>query len=456
MNQAQIDRMRSRLQAPDSLIGNLSGLEQYHHDATSYRAVPTALLLAETADDVATVVRFCATEGIPITTRGAGTGLSGGCVVSPGGLLLSTEKLRHLEIVPERHLAFCGPGVITKELQDAAQKLGLTYPPDPASYEESTLGGNVAENAGGLRCKRFGVTKDYVLGLEAVLPDGNMLKTGLFNRDRGLSLGELLIGSEGTLAIVTQIALRLIDLPGRGETILVAFDNPKDAAQAVSDINTSGIVPTVMEFLDGDAAACSNEYEKSEGLDKVAAILLLETSGADAPAQTARIRRICEKNNCSYLRSETNPHRAENLWRVRRNISKAVKAMAGLRISEDVAVPNSRFPALVNFVAEMNRQSRLRINCFGHAGDGNLHVNFLAPADSGAERAEVERWVDVLMRKTVALGGTLTGEHGIGLAKRQYLDLEFDPATLGSMRAVKDVFDPVQLFNPDKLFPHTN
>jgi len=451
MNQAQIDRLRGQLQAPDSLIGDLSSLEQYHHDATSYRAVPSALLLSETADDVATAVRFCAAESIPITARGAGTGLSGGCVVSPGGLLLSTEGLRDLEIVPERRLAYCGPGVITKELQDEAQRFGLTYPPDPASYEESTLGGNVAENAGGLRCKRYGVTKDYVLGLEAVLPDGSLLKTGLFNRDRGFSLGELLIGSEGTLAIVIKIALRLIDLPGRGETILVAFDRPKDAAQAVSDINTSGIVPTVMEFLDGDAAACSNEYEKSEAFGQIAAILLVETSDTNSTSQAGLIKRICEDNHSSYLRSEVDPRSAEDLWRVRRNISKAVKAMAGLRISEDVAVPNSQFPVLVDFVSEMNRQSKLRINCFGHAGDGNLHVNFLAPADSEAERAEVEKWVDVLMLKTVALGGTLTGEHGIGLAKRQYLDLEFDPATLEAMRAIKDVFDPAKLFNPDKL-----
>jgi len=456
MIQSQVDRLRQQLQAPDSLIGDLSSLEQYHHDATSYQAVPTALLLAETAEDVASAINFCAAESIPITARGAGTGLSGGCVVSPGGLLLSTEKLRHMEIFPERRLAFCGPGVITKELQDAAQKFGLTYPPDPASYEESTLGGNVAENAGGLRCKRFGVTKDYVLGLEAVLPNGQVLRTGLFERNRGFSLGELLIGSEGTLAIITNIALRLIDLPGRGATILVAFDDPQDAAQAVTDINTSGIVLTVMEFLDGDAAACSNEYEKSEGFEAVAAILLLETSDTDAPAQTARIRQICEKNRCSYLRSEPDPERAENLWRVRRNISKAIKAMAGLRISEDVAVPNSQFPALVHFVAEMNRQSQLRINCFGHAGDGNLHANFLATNDSEATRAEVDEWVDILMRKTIALGGTLTGEHGIGLAKRQYLDLEFAPATLGAMYAVRDVFDPARLFNPDKLLPPTN
>ena len=447
--------MRRRLRKPDSLTADLSNLEQYHHDATSYRAVPTALLLAETAEDVVAAVSFCATENIPITARGAGTGLSGGCIISPGGLLLSTERLQHLEIVPEKRMAFCGPGVITKQLQDEAQKHSLTYPPDPASYEESTLGGNVAENAGGLRCKRFGVTKDYVLGLEAVLPDGQVLQTGTFNRNRGFSLGDLVVGSEGTFAIVTKIALRLIDLPRRGETILVAFNDPKDAAQAVSDINTSGVILTVMEFLDGDAAACSNEYEKSEGFDQVAAILLLETSDTH-PEQAALIKQICEKNHSSYLRSEVVPERAENLWRVRRNISKAVKAMAGLRISEDVAVPNSRFPALVGFVAEMNRQSRLRINCFGHAGDGNLHVNFLAPSDSEAERVEVDRWVECLMRKTVDLGGTLTGEHGIGLAKRQYLGLEFDPPTLSIMRTIKGVFDPCGLFNPDKLLPVGN
>jgi glycolate oxidase len=455
MNQSQVQRLRKHLQKPDTLIADLTRFEKYHHDATSYKAVPTALLLAESDGDIATAVRFCAAENILVTARGAGTGLSGGCIVSPDGLLVSTEKLRRLDIFLEKKLAVCGPGIITKELQDAALKHGLTYPPDPASYEESTLGGNVAENAGGLRCKRFGVTKDYVLGLEAVLPDGNVLQTGYFNQKRGLSLGDILIGSEGTLAIVTNMALRLIDLPQRGETILVAFNDPKDAAQAVSDINTSGIIPTVMEFLDGDAAACSNEYEKSEGFDQVAAILLLETSDTH-PEQATLIRQICERNHSSYLRSEVVPERAENLWRVRRNISKAVKAMAGLRISEDVAVPNSRFPALVGFVAEMNRQSRLRINCFGHAGDGNLHVNFLAPSDSEAERAEVDRWVDILMRKTIELGGTLTGEHGIGLAKRQYLDLEFDPATLGLMRAVKGVFDPCGLFNPDKLFPAGN
>ncbi len=455
MNSAQVEQLRKLLKAPGSLLSGPSIDEKYAHDATSFEAVPFALLIAETADDVVAAVRFCYSQDIPITPRGAGTGLSGGCIVSPNGLLISVEKLRGMEIIPEKKLAICEPGIITKVLQDAAATHGLTYPPDPASYEESTLGGNVAENAGGLRCKRYGVTKDYVLGIEAVLADGSVLKTGYFNSDRGFALGDLLVGSEGTLGIVTRLALKLIDLPGRGETILVAFDDPKMSAQTVSDINTAGIIPTVMEFLDGDAAACSNEYEKSDGFDqKVAAILLLETSDRNSQDQAKRIRQICEKNHCSYWRSETDPAQAEILWKIRRNLSKAVKAMAGLRISEDVAVPNSRFPDLVEFVADMNRQSQLRINAFGHAGDGNLHVNFMAEDDNPVNRLEVDRWVQILMRQTLAFGGTLTGEHGIGLAKRHLIDLEFPSETLKLMTDIKVALDPRSLLNPDKLYPN--
>ena len=449
----EAERFREQLRSPDSLITRTAPYEDYHHDATYYSAVPSLLLLAESEEDIAVAVRFCASHGIPITPRGAGTGLSGGCVPSTGALVLSTERLRSLSIQADRRVAICGPGVITKELKDAAEQLGLTYPPDPASYDESTLGGNIAEGAGGLRCKRFGVTKDYVRGLEAVLADGSLIRTGVFNKHRGFSIGDILIGSEGTLAIVTRIALRLIDIPCRGDTILVAFDRPRDAAQTVADITAAGIVPTVMEFLDGDAAACSNEYEKTEGLDNVAAILLLETSDIGRKTEATWIRQFCERNRCSYLRIEPDPEKAETLWQIRRNLSTAVKEIAGLRISEDVAVANSKFPELVDFVASMNLHSRLRINSYGHAGDGNLHVNFMAPSDSAEDLAEIERWVEKLMLKTIELGGTLTGEHGIGLAKKQYLGLEFDEPTLDTMVRIKSVFDPKYLFNPDKIFP---
>ena len=453
MNRSQIESLRTRLARPESLLTGVAILEKYHQDATPFRTVPDALLLAESVEDIATAVVFCRDEGIPITPRGAGTGLSGGCIASPGGLLLSIERLRDLRILPEERLAICEPGVITKEVQDAAAAHGLTYPPDPASYEESTLGGNIAENAGGLRCKRYGVTRDYVVGLEVVLAGGSLLRTGIFNQCRGFSLGEVMVGSEGTLGLVTRIALRLVPQPGQGATILVSFGDPADAAEAVAEINTSGLVPTVMEFMDGDAVACSTEYEPREELKGAAALLLLETSDRDSEHQAADLKAICARHRCLHFSMETGSEQADRLWRVRRNLSKAVKAAAGLRISEDVAVTNSRFPRLVEFVAEMNRRSRLRINGYGHAGDGNLHVNFMADADTPENRTEIDRWVQVLMRKTVELGGTLTGEHGIGLAKKAYLTLEFDQPTLGLMRQIKSTFDPGALFNPDKLFP---
>ncbi len=447
------EELRATLLSPDSLILDLSEHEVYCHDATHYSSTPAALLLAESVEDIQTTVAFCHSHSTPITARGAGTGLSGGCVASKGALVLSTERLRRLEINPETRTAICGPGIITKELFDAAAEHNLSYPPDPASYEESTLGGNVAENAGGLRCLRFGVTKDYVLGMEAVLADGSLIRTGLFNNHQGFCIGDVLIGSEGTLAIITKIALRLIDLPGRGDTILAAFDRPLDAAQTVADITRAGIVPTVMEFLDGDAAACSNEYERTDGLDKVAAILLLETHDRHRASQTEEIKRFCHSNNASYIRVESDSAKAETLWRVRRNLSKATKAAAPLRMFEDVAVTNSKFPILVDFVADMNRQSRLRINSYGHAGDGNLHVNFMAESDNPENRREIDGWVDVLMHRTIELGGTLTGEHGIGLAKQRYLGLEFSRHTVESMRQIKSLFDPDGVLNPDKLFP---
>jgi glycolate oxidase len=441
--------LRAKLKSPESLITNLDDQNDYFHDASLFSAQPSAILKAASTEDIVAAVLFCREHGISITPRGAGTGLSGGCVPTPNALILSTTGLRQLHIDRPERIAVCGPGVITKDLEEAASAQGLAYPPDPASWLESTIGGNVAEGAGGLRCRRFGVTKDYVLGIKAVLADGSILHTGVFNSESGFSLGDVLIASEGTLAIITEIALRLTDPIVPGATMLVAFNRPIDAAQTVSDITAAGIISTVLEFLDGNAAACSNAYEQNEGLDNAAAILLLEASD-NSQAETIHV--ICGKNHSSFLRCEADPEKAEALWKVRRNLSKAVKQAAVFRISEDVAVPISKFPALVDWVAQENkRRAPIRLNSFGHAGDGNLHVNFLAPDDSPESAALVENGIEALMRKTIELSGTITGEHGIGLAKKKYLSWEFDIPTLQFMRAVKSVFDPDRLLNPDKL-----
>jgi glycolate oxidase len=408
--------------------------------------------MAESEDDVVNTINFARSNNLSVVPRGAGTGLSGGCVPNAGSLVLSTERINQLRVDTIKKTAVVGPGVITKQLQEEAAKFKLSYPPDPASYTESTIGGNVAEGAGGLRCKRFGVTKDYVLGIRGVTAAGEIVQTGCYNDEAGFAFTDIFNASEGTLVAMTEITLRLSDIVSPGDTFLVAFDTPKDAAQTVSDITGAGIIPNVMEFLDGDAAECSNKYEKTEGLDKVAAILLIESAQEGGARQVEQIKYFCEKNRSSFFRHESDPRQADKLWKIRRNLSKASKQMSKIRISEDVAVPISKFPDLIEYVSYMNKTSKLRINSFGHAGDGNLHVNFLSDDDTKAGHELIEHEIERLLIKTVELGGTLTGEHGIGLAKRQYLGLEFDALTISYMKKLKEIFDPANLLNPGKIF----
>jgi len=452
MNSADFDKLRKRLERPDTLITDLTEFEKYCHDATEAFSTPAALLLAHSVSDVRIAVDFCRENSIPVVPRGAGTGLSGGCVASSNALVLSTERLAQLLIDTQAKIAYCGPGLLTKTLQDEAAKSGLAYPPDPASYTEATLGGNVAENAGGLRCKRYGVTRDYVLGLQAVLMDGSEIHTGLYSQSRGFGLGDVVIGSEGTLAVITEIAVRLTSELGRGTTLLASFDRPEDAARTVSDIIAAGLVPNVMEYIDGRAAELSAAYEHDDSLGKVAAVLLMETAPESGGRQAELILRTCRRHHCVTVRVEQDASQADKLWAIRRNISKALKEMAALRFSEDVAVPVTKFPDLVAYVAERNAVSPLRVNSFGHIGDGNLHVNFLSMTGTDEDRSLVESEVDALMVKAVSLGGTITGEHGVGLAKKKYLSLEFDGPTIAAMEAVKSIFDPNRLLNPDKIF----
>ncbi len=453
MKQSILEKLTKEFKESGKLNTLPNQLEGYDRDATEFIAPVSAVFMAQTRDDVIAAVKFCHEHSIPITARGAGTGLSGGCVPAPDALVLSTENVRHLKINIEAKTALCGPGVITRELMDAAKLEKLYYPPDPASFEESTLGGNVAEGAGGLRCKRFGVTKDYVLGIEAVLADGSVIRTGSLGGKQSFPINDLFIASEGTLAIITDIEFRLIEPTQTGCTILASFSTPKDAAQTVSDITSSGIIPTVMEFLDGDAVSCVNEYEKIDGLENAAGLLLMETSDGIDGNQVDRIKQFCEKNNSSLLRIENDPDKIERLWKVRRNLSHATKEIAGYRISEDVVVPNSKFPDLVDFVADLNKESSIRINSYGHAGDGNLHVNFLASSGTPEVLAEVEKGIEKLVEITLSLGGTLTGEHGVGLAKKMFINREFDPPTIRAMLAFKEIFDPSGILNPDKIFP---
>lgn len=453
MSKVDFLKLQNKLSNPELLITNFTKYEQYFHDATEDSSVPEAILFAECDNDIIEIIKFCKKQKISIVPRGAGTGLSGGCVPSINSIVLSTERMQKLRIDTDKDIAYCGPGVITKVLQDKANKVGLAYPPDPASYEESTLGGNVAENAGGLRCKRFGVTKDYVIELKGILADGKKFSTGIYNGNSGFNIGDIFIASEGTLCVITEIAVRLIDTTSPGNTLLIAFNSPKDGANAVSQIIMSGIIPNVLEYIDGDAIACSNEYEKSNFLDNAETILLIETSDIDIKDQTEKIKIICQNNNSKFMRIEKDNQKAESLWIVRRNISNAMKALAKIRVSEDVAVPISKFPDIIDYVRKLNERSSIRINCYGHAGDGNLHVNLMGMNGTDTELEAIEKHVEQIMKMTIQLGGTISGEHGIGLAKRKYINLEFDKSTISYMLKLKEIFDPYNVLNPGKIFP---
>jgi len=421
----------------------------YLKDATELSFSPDALFFADSEADIVAAVNLCRRINLPLIPRGAGTGYSGGALAIAGGLLLSTERMKSITIDRAKRAAVVGPGALTGDIMTAAEKAGLFYPPDPASYLESTIGGNLAENAGGLRCKKYGVTKDYVLGFRAVMADGSVVA---IDSSAPFGLVGVLVGSEGTLCTYSQITLRLIDLPQPGTSILAVFGRAVDAASVVAEVTAGGIVPCAMEFIDGDAIACVNQYAPQHRIDEGAALLLFETDGPQAVSEAERIKTICRRFSPTTLREAADAEQRDTLWQTRRNVSKAVKESARSKTAEDVCVPPSALPDLVAYVEELGRTLRVRVNCYGHAGDGNLHVNFLGMTGSPAELADTAQGVALLFEKTLQLGGTLSGEHGIGITKKDFLAREFDQATLNFMKRFKKALDPDALFNPGKIF----
>lgn len=431
------------------LFFDFDELPDYTKDATEISYLPDALFFGESEDEILAAVRICRQFGLPIILRGAGTGYSGGALTISGGLLLSIEKMDRIQIIADEKVAVVGPGAITGDIMKAAEKIGLFYPPDPASFEESTIGGNVAENAGGLRCKKYGVTKDYVVAVRGIFADG---ETATFDHSAPFGLLDVIIGSEGTLFIITEITLRLIDLPAPGKTIQATFANAVDAASVVAEVTGSGIVPCALEFMDRDAIECSNQFDPVHRIDAGAAMLLFETDGAKADTEAAAINDVCKKHNPGLLRTADDPDKRDLLWKTRRNLSNAVKSSAKSKTSEDVCVPPSRLPELVAFVGQLSEECSLRVNCYGHAGDGNLHVNFLGMTGSDSELHETDEGISRLFDKTLELDGTLSGEHGIGITKKHFLPREFDTSTLDFMARLKKAFDPDGFLNPGKIF----
>jgi glycolate oxidase len=405
------------------------------------------------------VARLCHEMRVPLVPRGAGTGYTGGAVPVAGGIVLSLERLnRILEIDAENLLAIVQPAVITGDLQDAVEARGLFYPPDPQSLKESSIGGNVAECAGGPRAFKYGVTKRYVLALEAVLPSGEIVRTGskAVKNVVGYDLTQLLVGSEGTLAIVTEVTLRLVPKPPAVSTLRACFADVPAAARAVSALLRRRVVPVTLELVDEDSLdAVAQHAGERLAPAGTGALLLVEVDGtAEAVAAEAReVAAACREVGALEVLVAADAAERAQLWRVRRELSYALRPIAPRKINNDVVVPRGRVPELFVLVERLRAAYDLRIPCFGHAGDGNIHVNIMIdPADADQVR-RAEAAVGELFAGVVALEGSISGEHGIGFSKAPYLSLELSPETIALMKRVKQAFDPHGILNPGKIFP---
>jgi glycolate oxidase len=435
----------------------------YGTDALNRGAPADVVVLPGTAADVAAIVRLCAGHRIPIVPRGLGTGYTGGAVPLEGGVVVAMDRMNRIIEIDENNLiAIVEPNVITGDLQDAVEKVGLFYPPDPASLRQSSIGGNVAECAGGPRAFKYGTTKQYVLGLEAVLPTGEIIETGgkVVKNVVGYDLTHLLVGSEGTLAIITKIILRLVPKPPVQATLRACFGHVEAAVAAVSNIVRERVVPASLELVDAESLEAVAEYAGSRSLapEGTGAILLVDVDGVPAAVdeEAARVEAACRAAGATeVLRARDEEERTE-LWRVRRELSFSLKTVASLKFNHDVVVPKGRIPELFALVDRLRSEFRLRIPLFGHAGDGNIHVNIMADAQDADAIARARQAERVLFEAVVSLEGAISGEHGIGFSKAPYLPIALSPDEIKLMRRIKHAFDPLGILNPGKIFPKSS
>lgn len=455
----------------------LTSLEEricYSYDATNKSFLPDAIVIPHSTEDVVKLMSYAHQNKIPVIPRGAGSGYTGGSLPVKGGIVVTFEqmtKVLHLDKEKKSEGCFAyaivESGLVTQEFADYVDKFGLFYPPDPASVKFSTLGGNVAECSGGLKGRKYGVTKNYVMGLETVLPDGQILRTGILSAEGGSTSGGngqndnsydlegLLVGSEGTLGLVTKIALRLREKVKYEQTVLATFNKMEDAAEVVAEITASGIIPSVLEFIDGDTLACVLEYVKVDNIEKSEAVLLIEVDGNDkdeVKQEFEKVLKICKEKKAKNLQYAETKEEKEKLWKIRRSISASLLRIAPTKVNEDISVPASKLPAMVKYIQDLSQKHKVKINTFGHAGDGNLHVNFMCDSRNKEQMERVEKAVDELFDLTLKLGGTLSGEHGIGITKAKYLEQEVGKSGVELMRKIKSAFDPDQIINPGKIF----
>ena len=427
-------------------------------DATQRQCLPDAVVHPGSTEEISRIVQLANEERISILPRGAGSGFTGGSLPVHGGIVLVLTRMnRILEIDTDNLIAVVEPGVITGRLQKEVERLGLFYPPDPASKDFSTLGGNVAECAGGPRCLKYGVTRDYVLGLTVVTPTGSIIHTGgrTMKNVVGYDLTRLFVGSEGTLGIVTRIILRLLPKPEARKTMLVAFASIDGAAQAASAIIRGKIIPTTLEFMDGSAIDCVRRATDLDLPLECRAVLIIEVDGDRAllADQARKILDIIRPLGVLSTRTAETAEESEAIWKVRRSVSPSLRALNPHKFNEDIVVPRSQVPTMIRALEALSTRYGVPIVNFGHAGDGNIHVNVMVDLQQPGMEETVRRVLDEIFRTAVGLGGSVSGEHGIGTAKAPYIALELDAPTLTAMRAVKQALDPNNIMNPGKIFP---
>jgi glycolate oxidase len=443
---------------PGAVLTKPEDVLPYAFDGTAaLRQRPAAVVLPRSVEAVAACVKLAAAHALPIVTRGSGTGLSGGSVPQAGSLVLCLAHMDAIVGVDPRNLTLrAQAGAVTQAIDEAAARHGLFYPPDPGSMRISTIGGNVAENSGGLRGLKYGVTRDYVMALEVVLADGRIARFGsqCVKDVAGYSMKDLFVGSEGTLGIITEVLLRLVPRPAARRTMLALYDRIEDAAETVSAIIAARIIPCTLEFLDQVTARSVEEYAHVGLPTDCAAVLLMETDGHPAAVadEAERMAAIARDHHAREVRVARDEAEALALAAARRNAFAALARRRPTTILEDFTVPRSELAEMVGFIAETARGFDLQIGTFGHMGDGNLHPTFLTDERDEAEMQRVHLALDVIAKKTLALGGTITGEHGVGLAKKAWLLQQMGDSSFDLMKQVKRAIDPLGILNPGKIF----
>ncbi|HMN49092.1 MAG TPA: FAD-linked oxidase C-terminal domain-containing protein [Ignavibacteriaceae bacterium] len=457
MDQYTAEKLKS-IVGKDNFFDSKEDKLVYSYDGTPvYQQLPEAVLFPQDEEHISQILKLANQEKFNVVPRGSGTGLSGGSIpVDNSVVVVMTKWNKILEVDTNNLTAWVQPGVITGALQKEVEKLGLFYPPDPGSLNVCTIGGNVANNAGGLRGLKYGVTKNYVLGVEMILPNGELLKTGGKNMKdvAGYNLRDFIIGSEGTLGIVTKVLLKLIPKPTQTITLLIIFDKLIDAGKTVSDIISSHIVPSMMEFLDNTTINCVEDYAKIGLPRKSEAILLIEVDGRGNIVQedAETIRKIAVKNNASSLKGAANESEANILKTARRTAFSALARRMPTTILEDATVPRSELPVMIEKVEKAAKMFDVMIGNFGHAGDGNLHPTALTDERDSQALERAHRAFDFIFNEAIKLGGTITGEHGTGLAKKQFLEKLAGPAGVDMMKKIKSAIDENNILNPGKIF----